>query len=278
MSATSCWVCGAPTGACAALAPLPFLECPSCAFVFRADRAVDDVHATYEDGAYADAELRGSHYADPAQIAERRRDSRVRLAFMAPYVREGRLLDVGAAGGAFVAEAVVAGFRAEGIEATPAFAAVARDVLGVQVTTGTIESAQLESAAYDAITLWHVLEHIPQPVTELERLREALRPGGVLALEVPNYGAARGGVDWPSLEPDVHVNQFSPGPLRAALERAGLRVVVVGTVPITPYLTARAAFDPRHVYYRLRAASELRSPRGSHPTGFELLRAVAVRA
>lgn len=280
MSTTPCWVCGTPTAACAALAPLPFLECPSCGFVFRADRTSGDVHATYEEGAYAEADVRGSHYADPAQFAARRRDARVRLAFMAPYAHAGRLLDVGAAGGAFVAEAGAAGFRAEGIEATPEFAEVARTVLGVDVATGTIESAQLPGSTYDAITMWHVLEHIPEPVAELARLREALRPGGVLAMEVPNagsVGAQRDGPDWPSLEPDVHVNQFSPATLTQALERAGLRMVAVSTVPITPYLTWRDAIGVGHVAHRVRGALAMHSLSGTHPTGYELLRAVAVR-
>jgi SAM-dependent methyltransferase len=277
---TPCWVCGKPSVACDRLAPLPFLECPSCGFVFRADRSADAVHATYENGAYADAEVRGQHYMDADELVARRRDARVRLRFMAPYVSSGRLLDVGAAGGAFVAEAGLAGFDASGIEATPGFAEVARETLGVDVVTGTIESARLPDASYDAITLWHVLEHIPEPVAELARLRDALVPGGVLALEVPNAGgvsALRDGVAWPSLEPDVHVNQFTPLSLVCALDNAGLHLVIDSTVPITPYLTLRAALGPRHLAGRLKSALAMRSLAAAHASGHELLRAVAVR-
>jgi 2-polyprenyl-3-methyl-5-hydroxy-6-metoxy-1,4-benzoquinol methylase len=216
-----------------------------------------EVRAIYEEGAYEASH--GEVYGD---LESRRRDARVRLDWLGLAGR-GRLLDVGAAGGAFVAEAAARGLRASGIEPTPAFARHAREVLGVDVREGTLESAGLDR--YDVVTMWHVLEHIPDPLPQLQRVRAALDDGGLLALEVPNYGsvsATRMGRAWPSLEPEVHVNQFTPGSLRALLERAGFAGVEVETVPITPYLTWRARLGPRHVAARLKAI------RGGH----ELLR------
>jgi SAM-dependent methyltransferase len=270
----SCRICGASAARCDELAPLPFSRCLECGFVFR-DRA--DVHELYERGSYE-----GSHGGSYTEDDDaRRRDARVRLSWLKSFAPGGRLLDVGAAGGAFVVEAAEAGYDAWGIEPTPAFAAHARDAFGVDVRAATLEDTPLERESLDVVTMWHVLEHVPEPVAQLRRVAAALRPGGVVAIEVPNYGSAvsaRMGRAWPSLEPDVHVSQFAPPTLRAALQRAELLPETVETLPITPYLTPPGRLNPRHVAARLKAAVWLRTPQTHHPRGHELLRAVGRRS
>ena len=276
MDAASCWLCGAPAQPAAELAPLPFAACPSCGFVFRPDLEARELRDVYEQGHYE--RMGGERYA--AELDERRRDARVRLRWLRRHVRAGTLLDVGAATGAFVLEAGAAGFDARGLEPTPAFARQARTTLGVDVVEGTLEDARLDESSLDVATMWHVLEHVREPLPQLDRVRRALRPGGLLAIEVPNYGsevARRQRAAWPSLEPKVHVNQFTPVTLRCALERVGLELAELGTVPITPYLPLHGRLAPRHVAARAKAALWLHTPRASHPSGHELLRAIARR-
>lgn len=199
---------------------------------------------------------------------------------MRPWARAGRLFDIGAAGGAFVLEAAAAGFDASGVEPVPSFARAAREQLNLDVRDGRAEDLDLSPGGFAAITLWHVLEHIPDPLEHVARLGRALRPGGALALEVPNAGsavAAHMGAAWPSLEPAVHVNQFAPASLRLLLERAGLVVRDMRTTAITPYLPSTACLRPRHLAARAKAALWLRDARAEHPDGHELLRAVAAR-
>lgn len=274
-----CKGCGGATVPCAALAPWPFVSCTACGLVFRARVGADAVHAVYADGAYEEGH--GRHYAFDEEEAARRRDARVRLRWLARHARSGRLLDVGAAGGAFLVEAMRAGFDAWGVEPTPAFAERARERLGLDVRTGTLEDLALEPAGLDVVTLWHVLEHMPEPLDALGRVHAALRPGGTLAIEVPNFGSAVArhmGAGWMSLQPDVHVNQFSARSVRALVERAGFVPAEVSTVPITPYLTLPRRLDPHHLAARAKATLWLRSPRGVHPHGHELLRVAAARA
>jgi SAM-dependent methyltransferase len=272
-----CWICGGPVEPCARFAPEPFIECRHCGFVFRPDLDGEALKRIYVEGSYEDSH--GEQYV--SELAERRREARVRLRYVQPWAQRARLLDVGAASGAFVAEAVEQGFDACGIEPVASFARVAREVLGLDVRDGDIEDIETDSVKFQVITLWHVLEHVPEPVRHLRRLTDVLTPGGVLAVEVPNAGSALAshmGAAWPSLEPTVHVNQFTPPSLRSALERAGLEICDVGTTLVTPYLPLHARLDPRHLGGRARAALWLRDPRVVHPTGHELLRAVARRA
>jgi SAM-dependent methyltransferase len=273
-----CKGCGQRTVPCEALAPWPFVSCTACGLVFRARVEEEAIHAVYAGGDY-DSD-RGHQYASDEEDADRRRDAIVRLRWLRRHADAGRLLDVGAAGGAFVLEARRIGFAAWGVEPTPTFAARARERHGLDVRTGTLEEVALDPGGLDVATMWHVLEHIPEPRAALERLHAALRPGGTLAIEVPNFGSAvarRMGSGWTSLQPDVHVNQFSAASLRALLERAGFAPVEVSTVPITPYLPVRSRLGPRHLAARAKAAVWLRTGRGEHPHGHELLRAAAIR-
>jgi 2-polyprenyl-3-methyl-5-hydroxy-6-metoxy-1,4-benzoquinol methylase len=245
--------------------------------MFRPELGGEALKQVYTGGGYED--LRGEHYLQ--ELADRRRDARVRLRYIAPWVARGRLLDIGAAGGAFVAEAVAHGFDASGIEPVPSFARAAREQLGLDVRDGGIEEAVLSEGGYDAITLWHVLEHVPNPLQQLSRLSRALDTGGTLAVEVPNAGSAVAvhmGSTWTSLEPTVHVNQFTPDSLSDALKRAGLELCDLRTTTITPYLRVRPRLGPRHLAGRAKAALWLRDARREHASGHELLRAVAQRS
>lgn len=273
---SACQICVGTLSPCERFAPYPFVECSRCGFIFRPDLDDARLAEVYTAGDYES--LRGEEYMQ--QLPARLSDARVRLNYVRQWSSEGRLLDVGAAAGAFVHEASSSGFEASGIEPTPAFVRAAQEHFGVSVTEGTLSEVPLPDAYYQTITLWHVLEHLPDPVRHLRQATAALSDGGILAIEVPNAGsaiAAKMGSSWPSLEPEVHVNQFTPSSLQAALAAAGLSVVDVHTSTITPYLTPSARFDARHLAARAKAFAWLGSIQPTHPTGHELLRAVARR-
>jgi SAM-dependent methyltransferase len=150
--------------------------------------------------------------------------------------RPRRLLDVGAHAGRFLSLAARRRWIVEGIELNPRTAAFAARKTGVavhQINAHALASAG--GARYRAITLTDVLEHIPEPVTLLKALARLAEPGGSIAVKVPS-----GRSQWlkerllsalvPSREVSlagnlVHVNHFTPGSLRAALEGAGFRDV-----------------------------------------------------
>jgi SAM-dependent methyltransferase len=230
----------------------------------------------YESGAYEQRVFTRDYSADET-IDERRENARTRLSWLREYVQAGRLLDVGAAGGAFVLEAKLAGFDAFGVEPTPRFAEHARSTLQVDVRDGRFEDLGLGPATLDVATLWHVLEHIPAPRESLELLRGSLRPDGFLVVEVPNVEsvvARQQGAHWTHLDPDVHVTQFGPSSLRVLLERAGFETVALTTVGHGSYLPRWKRWAPRHVAHRLRLASG-GAVGLSDPTRHEFLRAVA---
>src|SRR5215472_8916534 len=95
------------------------------------------------------------------------------------------LLDVGAGGGDFIASLSALGWKTTGVETDPVAAQRAR-ARGLDVHQGDLESAGFADALFDAITLAHVIEHVPDPARLLAECRRVLKPGGRLVMLTPN--------------------------------------------------------------------------------------------
>jgi SAM-dependent methyltransferase len=97
-----------------------------------------------------------------------------------------KILDVGSGSGEWLAVLKQAGHRVCGVEPDPFYGEFARQRYAVQVETkGILDLARPENP-FDVITLFHVLEHLPDPLAALQNFREWLTPGGLLIIEVPN--------------------------------------------------------------------------------------------
>ncbi|UPG84812.1 class I SAM-dependent methyltransferase [Luteibacter aegosomatis] len=134
----------------------------------------------------------------------------------------GSLLDVGCGNGTFLSRVIRAGWHAQGIEPDEAAAAIAR-LSGCEVTTATLDTFS-SSHVFDAITMSHVIEHVPDPYAALRLAFDLMVDGGLLWLATPNaesLGRRRYGADWRGLEVPRHNVVFTARALRALLERAG---------------------------------------------------------
>jgi SAM-dependent methyltransferase len=98
---------------------------------------------------------------------------------------------------------------------------------GLQVVDGTLAAADLPEGSFDVVTMWDVVEHLADPLSELRRARRLLRPGGLLALSTMNVEAwfpRLLGRRWPWYM-QMHLYYFTPRTLGRMLERAGFRMV-----------------------------------------------------
>ncbi|MGE5284254.1 MAG: class I SAM-dependent methyltransferase, partial [Actinomycetota bacterium] len=96
-----------------------------------------------------------------------------------------RLLDVGCGFGGFVALMRDRGWDAEGVDPSPVTVAAA-SAKGIPVRLGTLGEFSRPGAAYRAITMFYVLEHLFDPMSALRRVFALLEPGGVLLVRVPD--------------------------------------------------------------------------------------------
>jgi len=146
----------------------------------------------------------------------------------------GRLLDVGCGAGYFLDAARAAGWQVAGVELSEAAAAAARSDLGLDVFTGALVEAGFPTNDFDLITMFEVLEHMRDPGAALSEAFRLLRPGGLLAVEVPNdmdaYRAALACADqrwW--VIPPVHIYYFNASSLSRWLLMSGFEPVHLST-------------------------------------------------
>ena len=139
----------------------------------------------------------------------------------------GRLLDVGCGNGVFLDVMRQLGWEVTGVDPDGAAVTVARQKLGLQVFEGSLEEAGLPGGHFDAITMNHVIEHVPDPIGTLRECHRVLRPGGRLVVATPNISSlGRRLFDdaWVLWDPPRHLHLFSQSALRACAELAGLEI------------------------------------------------------
>jgi SAM-dependent methyltransferase len=93
---------------------------------------------------------------------------------------------------------------------------------------GDIGAAAFPSEHFDLVVLWHVLEHLPEPLVTLAEVRRVLRPAGVAVIGVPNAASLQArlfGRYWAAYDAPWHLTHFTPETLDRLLGQAGLRAV-----------------------------------------------------
>jgi SAM-dependent methyltransferase len=91
-----------------------------------------------------------------------------------------------------------------------------------------LRQLELPRESFDTAVIWHVLEHLPEPLDLLERVRRWLVPGGRILIGVPNLASLQaqlGGDRWFHLDLERHPVHFTPRGLVSVLERAGFQSI-----------------------------------------------------
>jgi SAM-dependent methyltransferase len=220
----------------------------------------------YESGAYRPGTPRLHRFVAPLlSLFDRQRLALVRPLAPAP----ARLLDVGAGRGRFVLAARAAGYDASGIEPSLR-GAEAATAAGAPVERVAIQQAAIAPGSVDAVSLWHVLEHLDDPGGALERIAGWLAPGGALLVGVPNLASLQarlGGERWFHLDVPRHRTHFTPPGLEKLLTRTGFSIVRTHQALLehNPFgmwqtLVSRVTTHPSYVYNVLKRNAPVRSP------------------
>lgn len=154
-----------------------------------------------------------------------------RLPFVTDHVTPGRLADIGSGSGAFAALASDAGFDVTIVDVDERACSHLSGLLGIDAVHAIDAVEALAGLpASRAITMWHSLEHMPDPWKMVRAAAANLEPGGVLVVAVPNpesFGLRRLGPRWPHLDAPRHLRLFPARALQDAAHAAGLETVML---------------------------------------------------
>lgn len=143
---------------------------------------------------------------------------------------EGReLLDIGAATGVFMAQAIRRGWKTRGIEVS-LYAAEEGKRKGLDITVGEFSNLADQFRGVSVITLWDVVEHFRDPRAVFRRMGEILPPGGLIMFATPqadSWFARLLGRFWTLLAPPQHLHYFSLASMNALLKESGFECVAI---------------------------------------------------
>ncbi len=210
---------------------LSLVQCTHCGLVYVSPRPdPNELYALYGETYFHNDESGVVGYTnylkDEANI---RKTFAGRLKRLERFVPPGRLLDVGCAAGFFLDEAHKRGWQVEGMDVSSFAVEYARNHFGYDVRHGSLTDLDYPAGAYDLVTLWDVIEHVPDPMAYVRQAVSLLRSGGVLALATPDVGSLAAkltGPRWVGYKlSEEHVYYFSTTMLKRMLDEAGLEVV-----------------------------------------------------
>ncbi len=136
---------------------------------------------------------------------------------------KGNLLDIGAGTGDFLLTAKQNGWNTIGVEPSEKAKGIAINK-GIKFSDSTQE---LESHSFDVITMWHVLEHVPNLEIQIGELKRLVKPNGTIIIAVPNYksyDANYYGKFWAAFDVPIHFWHFSKTAIQLIFEKENIKL------------------------------------------------------
>ena len=153
--------------------------------------------------------------------------SKARLVKKTTGIDKGKLLDVGSGTGAFVNEMKQQGWQVTGLEPDNDARRLAKQMYNAELDDVN-QLYKLPAASFDAITLWHVLEHVHDLQIYVQQLKNLLKESGKIFIAVPNYTAKDAVIYkdyWAAYDTPRHLYHFSPKSMQVLMERNGLKLL-----------------------------------------------------
>ncbi len=218
--------------------PYQVVRCSDCGLVYVTPRHADEHLPKIYGEDYWKSEnprLRGyASYGEEEQLYLK--TFRLRGQLLQRHAGPGplKVLDVGCAAGFFLRVMKEQGHQVRGVELSPEIAQLAIEQLGErnmhvgQMADLPEDKPGFEPQSFDIVTLWDVVEHVPDPQDLLRRLHRMLKPSGVLVIETQNVDSRLAGLlgrRWQHYKHEEHLYHFNPQTMRRLLDQAGFIVV-----------------------------------------------------
>jgi 2-polyprenyl-3-methyl-5-hydroxy-6-metoxy-1,4-benzoquinol methylase len=133
---------------------------------------------------------------------------------------KGKILDIGAGTGDFLFSAKKAGWKIFGAEPSEG----ARELASQKGVELQVDTSSFAAGSFDVITMWHVLEHVPNLEVQINELKRLLKSDGLIVVAVPNfksYDAQKYKEHWAAYDVPRHLYHFSPSAIKNIFEAKG---------------------------------------------------------
>lgn len=157
----------------------------------------------------------GEYHRDESYIGERKQFVNIfkrRIKLINKHAKNpGKVLEIGSSTGALLSILKSEGWRVCGVEISPKAVRFAESD-GIYTIQSTFEKANFQKNSFDAVVLNHTLEHLNSPKDVLKKVHSLLKKGGLILIDVPNFGSLSAGVlkcRWPYLLPEEHRWHFT---------------------------------------------------------------------
>jgi 2-polyprenyl-3-methyl-5-hydroxy-6-metoxy-1,4-benzoquinol methylase len=213
-----------------------YYECPLCNFwILKPDLTTEQLYQIYQKEEY---------YEELSQEVEsplQKWAYSIKIypgydKFVTQYVpKDKTLLDIGCGNGEFLEKMRILGYEVTGIDPYPIAVKQTQKKIGeTNVYQGYIKDLNQIPKSFDAITMWHVLEHVDNPIEDLKTIHDKLNPNGNLIFEVPNansfsFKLFENNYCW-NMVPE-HINYFTPKSLEVALQNTEFEKIKIYTPP-----------------------------------------------
>lgn len=140
--------------------------------------------------------------------------------------QKGRVLDIGAGVGDFLLVCKNNGWESIGIEPSDKAKTIAKNKGVIFVE----KLSDLEDNSFDVITMWHVLEHVPDLENQIKELKRLIKPNGTVIIAVPNFksfDAKYYGEFWAAYDVPIHLWHFSKTAIQKLFAKENLELVKV---------------------------------------------------
>ena len=200
-------------------------QCQTCSFRLTNPRpGADSIGAYYKSEQYVSHNDKSSGLVNAAYRLVRKYTLQSKLNLINELNgRRGKILDVGCGTGAFLGSCQKGGWQVTGVEPDPEARTVAANKLGADVKPDL--KALIEMQPFDIISLWHVLEHIPDLNESITILHKLLANQGTLLIAVPNsdsYDAQHFKQFWAAYDVPRHLHHFTPSTIEHLFKKHGL--------------------------------------------------------
>jgi SAM-dependent methyltransferase len=202
------------------------VRCQNCGLIYLNPRPTPDEIDQYYPVDYEPFTRSGEGYSWLGRLGYRvSMNKKYRIAGLG--INPGKLLDIGCGRGDFLLWMKRYGWEVYGLDLSLVAVDVARK-RGLEIFQGQLIDAPYPPASFDVITMWDVLEHVHDPLSNLKRVFELLKPGGRYTVTLPNPDGLDFllfGRNWTGLDMPRHLYVYSRKPLTALLKKAGLTVL-----------------------------------------------------